>query len=107
MKVKHWKPSEKNLYGHRAIEHRITKEVCLASKRGEIWAYSDAVASVLCKTPQSLRKVLQIARLRLFGRLKRDCEGVVRLPNTLIPQVIKILNIPKTRPAQARAANEF
>lgn len=105
-----WKPSKEKLYGHPAIELRYddgTKELTLASKRGEIWAYNTSLAGVICRSPKIAAQLVGELQVTPFCALKSDSELLLRVANHEVPLVIKLLGIPKTRPAQARAANSF
>lgn len=110
-----WKPSNQRLYGCVCIEVTYPgnknvpeeKEYCLFSKYGGISEYSSTKVSVIWRTPQVAQKLLKSLPGRGFYALERGEEGITIVGLSDVPELIKILKIPKTRPAQAREANAF
>jgi hypothetical protein len=103
-----WKPSNQKLYGRPCIEFSYPSgrlptptEYMLASRRGMIYPFNSTHAVVICKTAQSAK---QIDKTLQVG-LSQGSEHRVVIPNWEVQGAIKILGIPLTRPAQARAAN--
>lgn len=110
-----WKPSSSKLYGHPCIEFvypdtrfaRGYTEYALASKRGEIYAFNDELATILCLNPKVAKLVAGELQVRDFQGISEGDEVTFKAPISLVPKMIEILKIPKTRPAQARMANAY
>ena len=110
-----WKPSKRRLYGHVCIELlypgnkyvKEEKEYCLFGQSGGLSEYGSSRVSVIWRTPQVALKLLKSLPGRAFYALRKGEEGITVVDESDVFELINILKIPKTRPAQAREANAF
>lgn len=92
-----WVPSIVKFLGHGCVIHTGTKELLLASKRGEIWIYDDSRCSALIRSPKIASRVGNLVKSTSLNDLKKGEEAVVKFDNSLLPQMIKLLGIKNNR----------
>lgn len=102
---KEWFPSKKLFGGFRCIENRHTGELCLYGKNGEIWEFSENnEPRYSCSVwgqygPNRMAALLQAKR---HEAVEKGSETLFRFNSDLLPKVVGILCVPKTRPVQIR-----
>lgn len=105
-----WRPAFGRLYDHPAIEMAYPngeRELCLSGKKGEIWAFSDTQACVLCFSPVLANLVRKLALIAPWRGSRKGDEQVIKVPNHIVPKIIKQMRIPTSRSSQIKAANAF
>jgi len=98
-----WLVSDDKILGIKAMQHRITKELCLFGKYGEVWVdgnHYKVLARGKIKT-----KVAQLLQHRSsIGTL--ECELMLPFTEAEAAAILEVVGIFKTLSAQERVANE-
>lgn len=102
-----WVITNERLYGRPCIRHRITRELTLFGKYGEIYPYSNELAAVIVRAPKIAFKIAQLLQVEVNTPYHQGEEILFRVPNTLVNTIVPLLRIPRTRPSQARKANSL
>lgn len=102
-----WVKTDKTLYGWPAIENKLTKELNLASKWGEISVFSDQLALILVRASKRAMALSQTLRTGGILRLKKGDEDLIKIPVSRVQEAINLLRIPKRRDIQIKHANNF
>lgn len=102
---KDWIASTSHLYGIPACRNKHTQELAIASKRGELWVYNDELAGCLVRSGKVVRKVRELLFEGTLERLYKGDEYQFRIPNALVPEVVKLLGIKRRFSTQLSALN--
>lgn len=100
-----WKRTKQRLGGHKCIKHKITGELNISGKYGEIWAVNDITYAGVLTNVKSQRAAC--ISLKLALRLSNQYEHVVRFPAEKLDEMVLAIGAYKTSPAMIRAANSF
>lgn len=103
MKNQWYRASDKEtLGGYKCIKNSISKELCLVSKKGEIWEYSETHYACL---------ILSTSVANKYGKpkekVKKGEEFIVKFPKEQLDKWVKILGIKNNRKAMIDRANNF
>lgn len=101
----YWYLADEKLYGINAIKHKLTGEVMICSKYGQIYEYSDSEAAILVRSPKIASKINLIANKPGFTGIKQGEETVFRIKNNLVPWAIQVMRIKTRRNCMVEYAN--
>lgn len=98
-----WIVSNSKIADKIALQHSITKELCLFGKFGEIWPNGDSYKALVKGNLKS-----KISRfLELTAEVGTyECELLVNFTNKQLPFIVSMLKVPRSANAQLEIANE-
>jgi hypothetical protein len=96
-----YKPRDEKIGKHKAIKHRITGELALVGKYGEIWQVSDTHCVALIRSSRVAKKYLPEA----YHPVQAGDETRWRFPISELAEWIKRLKITKNREGMIRMAS--
>lgn len=100
-----WTHTDATIFGYPCIKHKITKELTISGKAGDIWQYSDTELRMVLK-PGGLRSRV-LKSLGIKNRIDARSEQVVRFDPTLLGMVIEAAKISLAPAEQIFWANRF
>lgn len=102
-----WRKTGIKMGGFLCIKHKITSELCLSGKWGEIWLNSNDPRNMYsCFSSGRISTSRLSKSLGLKANIKDHSEAKFTFPEAFLPKAIKILQIPKSRPSQIRYAEQ-
>ena len=107
MKRSDWHPTDQKMGGFLCIKHRMTRELCLSGRNSEIWVNSDDPKKRYACFTSGAKKCANLSR-RLLCRqnIVDGSEARFVFEEAFLPEAVKILKIPLTRPRQIRYAEK-
>lgn len=98
--------TEDSMLGYKALKHRITKELCLFGRYGEMWQVSDTTYGVLIHSSAIAKKIAKLAKIDIPGKIDVNDEVVLNISAKLAPQIAKCLQIKKQLKSQLLIAKK-
>lgn len=105
MKRDDWKKTTENMGGFKCIKHKITKELTLSGKYGDIWRYSDKLYAMVIKSRQIDSRARSLGFSLRHGL--KDDESICHFPLDMLPKAVNLLKVSKQQATQIRYANSF
>lgn len=100
-----WERTKLKLCGYPQTRNRLTGELCLVGRYGEIWQYSETEYAAFISSPHAAKRISKIPNMDIS--IKRGEEAVVRFPTTQLNQICRALRIYKWLTHAIKAADEF
>lgn len=95
-------PDEETLGGRKCIKNKVSKELSLVGKGGEIWEYSDALYAALITKHTIANRILNPE-----FRFKKGDEVVVKFPKKDLGKWVKLLRVRNNRNTMIELAENF
>ena len=96
---KEWKLSLSKLEGIGCIEHKVTKELCIATKSAELWEYDQNRMACVIYTTITAKKVAKKLKLdpSTLDMNKGKVEHIFVFNKKDLPEVLKSVNYRNNR----------
>jgi len=103
-----WKAANKK-YRDRyiCVQNTVTKELALAGKHGEIWKYDDTRDACVVTSNTIAKKISKLLGESEFSNTDKSEENLFVFNSELLPQIKKMLKVPRSRPSQIKNAESF
>lgn len=102
-----WKLSDRRIGGRPAIEHKITGELCLSCKYGDVWQHDETTYKAAIKSTTIAKKVGKYLKQYVVGGLPEGSEALFEFSEEDLPKVLDLMSMYRQRKSMLPHANNF